>query len=559
VPFFRPTPTPYEPLLWKKLPFEPRARQACEAWALDGYGAPGFVYLFYALKVALYVAGWLGFCALTPSLGPPSELSRFALEPLAFQKAILWSLLFEGSGLGCGSGPLSGRYVPPFAAALHFLRPGTLRLPWLPRVPGLRGHRRTWFDVLLHAGIVAATLRALVAPGIGPAELLPLIVLIPPLALRDRTTFLAFRGEHYFTTIVVFVAAPNFIAGAQAVQLALWFWAGVSKLNHHFPTVVCVMTSNSPFTRIPRLRRLMYRDFPRDLRPSRWAVWSAHAGTALELGVPLVIASAQSREWLIVGLAMMVFLHVFITSNVPMGVPIEWNVMVVYGAFALFWRHPEVHFTDLGVTPLAALLAVALVGLPLVGNLAPQRLSFLVSMRYYAGNWPYSVWLFRGQSYDKLARLTKASAFIYEQAERFYDHATSVGLVGKAMAFRLMHLQGRVLSEALPRAVPVLADYEYLEGEVVAGLALGWNFGDGHLHQEQLLAGVQAECGFLPGELRCVFVEGQALGSDRIAYRICDAASGEVARGEASVRELRERQPWETPGGGARFDDATQS
>jgi hypothetical protein len=77
------------------------------------------------------------------------------------------------------------------------------------------------------------------------------------------------------------------LAGAKAVQLSLWFWAGVSKLNHHFPTVVCVMTSNGPFTRFPWLRRRMYREFPGDLRPSRLATNMAHAGTVLEFSVPL--------------------------------------------------------------------------------------------------------------------------------------------------------------------------------------------------------------------------------------------------------------------------------
>ena len=60
----------------------------------------------------------------------------------------------------------------------------------------------------------------------------------------------------------------DWIAGAKAVQLALWFWAGVSKLNHHFPAVVCVMTSNSPTTPFAALRRRMYRHYPDDLRPS---------------------------------------------------------------------------------------------------------------------------------------------------------------------------------------------------------------------------------------------------------------------------------------------------
>ena len=45
-----------------------------------------------------------------------------------------------------------------------------------------------------------------------------------------------------------------------------------------------------------------------------------------------------------------------------------------------------------------------------------------------------------------------------------------------------MHLEGRPLLEALPRAVDDIDDYEWIEGEVVGGMVLGWNFGDGHLN-----------------------------------------------------------------------------
>jgi hypothetical protein len=241
----------------------------------------------------------------------------------------------------------------------------------------------------------------------------------------------------------------------------------------------------------------------------------------------------------------MLTLHTFITSNVPMGVPIEWNVMVVYGAFALFWAHPDVSPLAIGSAPLAALLVVALVLVPLAGNLVPGRVPFLLAMRYYAGNWAYGVWLFRGESYRKLDKLKKTSPWVYDQLARFYDHPTAVGLVGKVMAFRLMHLHGRALPALIPRAVERLEDYEYLDGEIVAGLVLGWNFGDGHLHREGLLRAVQAQCGFEPGELRCIFVEAQALGGRTLAYRIHDAATGLVDRGELDVASLRARQPWE--------------
>src|SRR4051794_11814546 len=118
-----PTPPPYDPLAWCRRPLDERGRMVCEAWALQGYGTPTAVFAFYAVKIALYIAGWLLWCSLSPSLGGAATVSTWWLRPLAFEKAIVWSLLFEVLGLGCGSGPLTGRYFPPFGGFLYFLRP----------------------------------------------------------------------------------------------------------------------------------------------------------------------------------------------------------------------------------------------------------------------------------------------------------------------------------------------------------------------------------------------------------------------------------------------------
>jgi hypothetical protein len=549
VSLLRPTPPPYEPLAWAKSPFPERARKVCEAWAMQGYGTPPGIFGVYALKIALYVGGWVAFCSASPALGGPGSLGAWWLHPLAFQKAIVWSLLFEVLGLGCGSGPLTGRYFPPVGGFLYFLRPGTTKLPLFPGLPVIGGRTRGALDVLLYFSLVVAAVRVLVSPAPGTADFVPLAVLVPLLGVADKTIFLAARAEHYWVTIACFAFAPTtraWVAGAKAVQLALWFWAGFSKLNHHFPTVVCVMTSNGPLTRFEWLRRRMYRDYPHDLRPSRLATLMAHAGTALELGVPLAFVLTPLGTPPVVAIVLMLLLHGYITSNVPMGVPLEWNVAVVYGAFALFWAHPDVPLAALGSPALEALLIAMLVALPLLGNLAPERLSFLLSMRYYAGNWAYSVWLFRGESYRKLERLTKSSRWVIDQLERFYDRSTAVGLVGKVMGFRLMHLHGRALPALVPRAVERIEDYEWVDGEIVAGLALGWNFGEGHLHNEQLLESVQAQCGFDAGELRCIFVESQPLGRGTLSYRIVDAKTGPVESGQLGVAELRARQPWKS-------------
>jgi hypothetical protein len=78
-------------------------------------------------------------------------------------------------------------------------------------------------------------------------------------------------------------------------------------------------------------------------------------------------------------------------------------------------------------------------------------------------------------------------------------------------------------------------------------MVLGYNFGEGHLHDERLLETVQAQCGFEAGELRCVFVESQPFGRATQAYRIADAKTGVLERGELSVPELCSRQPWQGP------------
>ena len=90
-----------------------------------------------------------------------------------------------------------------------------------------------------------------------------------------------------------------------------------------------------------------------------------------------------------------------------------------------------------------------------------------------------------------------------------------------------------------------LAEYEWVEGEVVAGLVLGWNFGDGHLHDERLLQIVQRACQFQPGELRCLFIESQPLFGSGLDVRLWDAAEGSMHRESVSVDELKERAPWQ--------------
>jgi hypothetical protein len=542
---------------WAARPEGERVRLMCESWATQGFGAPLIAYVFYVAKVAIYVSLWVFFVARSPGIAGFGDIEDWWFTPIAFEKAIVWTLLFEVLGLGCGSGPLTGRYVPPIVGFTHFLRPGTLRLPPFPnRVPLTAGHKRTLVDVLLYAGLIAACVRALLSTDslLAAGDLWPLLVLLAVLGLRDKVVFLAARSEHYATTILVFALAGDdvtvLLAGAMVVQLAIWWGAATSKLNHHFPNVVTIMVSNSPVMVVPALKRAMYRRYPDDLRPSGLAAGLAHGGTVIEYLFPLVLAVSAGGAPTTIALAVMLSFHLFITSCFPMGVPIEWNVVFVYSMFVLFGHWSELSPLDVFDDPLlVVVLAIGLLVGPVYGSLRPDKVSFLPAMRYYAGNWAASLWLFRKGQDERLDEcITKTSKTIPKQLAVLYEQDTIRATEGKLRAFRSMHLHGRALNAVLPRVVDDLDEYSINEGEGTAGVLLGWNFGDGHLHHEQLLAAVQAECGFGPGDLRVLVLESQPFGKPWLHWRIVDAADGQLDEGHIRVADLLDHQPWPEDG-----------
>ena len=217
--FLKPLTPPFKPSEWAQLPFQDRARLACESYAVQGWGFPGAVYFFYAAKIVLYMAGWLAFLSFTPGMGF-GHLDTFGdwwLSGIAFQKAVLWSMLFEGLGLGCGSGPLTARYFPPFTAFLHFLRPGTTKRPMFAEPARPR-------RLPAHAGSTSrSTPRRRCSWSRAREQRVPDGLLIAIAAATScsrcatRRSSSASRGEHYWTMIVVFVLASNWIPAAKAV------------------------------------------------------------------------------------------------------------------------------------------------------------------------------------------------------------------------------------------------------------------------------------------------------------------------------------------------------
>ena len=545
---------PYDPQRLLSAPFPERVRLVCRSWAAQVAPTPAIVMAMYWVKyLVLFIGGWaffVSFSADHPGFASPGS---WAFTAIAFQKAVLWAIFYELSGFGCGSGPMNGRFRPPLGGFLHFLRPGTTKLALFPRARWIGGIRRTWLDVALYAANQLFLLRALLAPELTPDLLLPSFVLIPLLGVVDKTLFLAARAEHYYVALVCLTVASGdalWISACKVLWGAIWFWAATSKLNHHFPSVIMVMMNNGPF--FPKWwKRRLFVSYPDDLRPSALATWMARMGTLTEYALPVVLLTSHNEWVTAVMLAVMVCFHGFIAINNPSGMPIEWNLLMIYGGIFLFGFHPEAQPLAVLASPgLTSFLFLCLFLVPGYGNFFPSRVSFLLAMRYYAGNWAYNIWLIRKGSADKLERLTKASGTMREQLETLLPDATTVEMaLAFSVSHRFMHLEGRPLLEALPRAVDDLDDYEWIDGELIAGLVLGWNFGDGHLNDLQLLRAVQAQCEFEPGELRVVMVESQPLFGRTMQWKIADAADGVLERGETEIASVRDLPPW--PSGAA--------
>jgi hypothetical protein len=142
------------------------------------------------------------------------------------------------------------------------------------------------------------------------------------------------------------------------------------------------------------------------------------------------------------------------------------------------------------------------------------------------------------------AAIKKSAPLVVQQLTTLYGAETAELLLYKGLAFRALHSHGRALGGLMPRAVDDLEDYQVREGEFVAGALLGWNFGDGHLHDGQLLAAVQERCHFAPGQLRIITLESQSFWRPRQHYRILDAATGVLEEGWVNVSDMISRQPW---------------
>ena len=548
---------------WSKKPRAERVVPMVRHIAENGFGTPLIMHVMYGIKIALYIlGGWL-FAWSTNGIVGFTNVAAWWTEPIVFEKAVLYTMLFEVVGLGCCFGPLAGRYFPPMGSILYWLRPGTIRLPpWPDRVPLTKGNDRTPFDALLYGILLALLVLGLVSDGSGPIPALGTAIGVVPrwqtvailtvlavIGLRDKVIFLAARGEVYAPLALVFLfPGADIVAGAKVVFMVIWLGAATSKLNRHFPFVISTMLANNPFIPSGALKRALFKRYPDDLRPSGLAGFIAHFSTAVEGLVPLLLFLSHGGWPTTIAAFVMIAFHLNILMAFPMGVPLEWNVFMIFGVLWLFVAHARLGLSDLANPLPIAILFTIIAGTVVIGNLLPRKVSFLPGMRYYAGNWDTTVWCVKPSADEKFRIGSRALGPMYHlQLERLYKTKEEVLVpIHLAFAFRGMNTHGRALYTLVHRALAGYDedDYNLCEGENLCSMVLGWNFGDGHMHNECLIDALQQRCGFEPGDVRVVILDAQPIHIQRQEYRLVDAATGEFERGYVEVDDMVTTQPW---------------
>lgn len=548
---------------WSKGTRAERIVPMARHWAEVGFGTPVVMHLFYVVKILLYaLVGWL-IVLSTSGIDGFTNVADWYHEPIVYQKVVFYTMLFEIVGLGCGFGPLNNRFFPPMGSVLYWLRPRTIRLPpWPNRVPLTAGDSRTPFDVALYGALLVALLFALFSDGTGPipeigsevgvlpvwqtATIIGLLVLA---GLRDKVLFLAARGEVYGSLAVCFLfSGADIIIAAKLVCLVIWIGAATSKLNKHFPFVISTMMSNNPVIRPRSIKRKFFEHFPDDLRPGRASRVLAHFSTAIEMLVPLVLFFSHGGWPTAIAAFVMLVFHFGILSAIPMGVPLEWNVFMMFSVLALFVGNAGIGIGDLQ-SPWPIVLFAVVAGTVVIGNLFPRKVSFLPGMRYYAGNWDTTLWCVKPSASDKITNgIVAIASMPAAQMEKFYGSKETAEMYQyMGYAFRSFNTHGRAMFTLAHRLMADgnEADYVLTDGERICSTAIGWNFGDGHMHNEQLIAALQKRCHFEPGEVRVLILDAQPIHKQRQEYRLVDAATGEFERGYVMVADMITRQPWD--------------
>lgn len=510
---------------WDSLSYRDRFRSYFQASAAANYTLP--VFPIVIITIVLGLVWFAVFWYLVRD-----EAQAFFSER-NMRKFILYNVLHGVLGFGASSGPLGVKFKVPFGlAAMMFLTPGTLCSPLLPGVVGLV-QRTPGKRSLLQVGLYFAYVSALVYAMGDPSVLRVTIVnlLLAAATVGDFTIFLASRGEHY-GYMMICMSFPDWIAGCQWVQLVMWIMVGFSKCGPWFKYVVQALLKDAIWTPLLPANfsaRLLNRDVENgDYTPSWFAHCLAALGALGEWAFPLCcVLGAPGSTVNTVGVFGMIAYHSFIWCTLPTASVFEWQYYTIVMTYFLYRLHPIALPTS---TPLLVFLTIVLLVLPIVGQLRPTLVPFLLAYRQYAGNWRMGTFLLRKSAKAKFDKLkTYESIYYWESAPKeMGGERADFKVMAPAMVVPQFRGQFSIMEAFFEKTGTHVDDFFIAGSFVFVNAVMGWNLGGGWEYNRECWREAFVEiCGLEPGDAYLMQPEPvEALPPYNLAYRVMDMAKG---------------------------------
>lgn len=494
---------------WKPMSFRDRVKICNDKFLRDNgiMPVPAFI-ATYASIGALWWAGVVFF--LDPAQPFFSDLNM--------KRFLLYSILHSILGFGATSSFLGQRFK--FAVGgpgIHFLWPGTICSPLFPSVvsyvnpvPG----QRSMLAVLCFIAYAFSLLHELLSPE--PSAVIP-VMLMAICTIFDYNIFSASRGEHYGYFLVCMLF-PDWLHGWQCVQLALWSWAGVGKIGPWFQPVIPFITKDSVYTwLLPKqlMCKLLVKDYPNDLNPSKLSTVLAYSGATLEVLFPLCCStSVYLLRYL--GAYGMICYHCFIGACMPFASVFEWNYSCMILSYFLFCQH---ELTLPSSPALQGFLLLVLIVIPVVGQLNPSLMPFLLAYRPYMGNWRFGWYVVHNKGLSKHQKLKSTEdPFCGKNAVWMYSWFAYFGLPVQ-QSIRTFHYWDYMVAGMMmtvPAYRPFISiieklcqengwdidDVNFTHSESYQNQVFGFSLGTGWIStRECVRKAFNAICGFEKGEM----------------------------------------------------------
>jgi len=484
--------------IWKGLSFRERVRAYYDVvTTAQGNDFPLLVYTYYVIKMSVYTFLFYYFLLEEGPVFTKNNAIRF----------LIYNIIQDATGCASTNGALGFRNGMPFVTWYNFVTPGSLCSPLIGN-----NSKRSVMLVGLYVAYILALARCLFFVDV--IETLDIAYILLPLAIItpfDLTVMLASRGEHYIYMLFCCLF-PNWLTGCQIVQFSLWTWAGIAKLGPWFAYCITQMVPNTPL--------LMWLDvIPLILNgaePSDLGKLVATFGRLSECFMGLLCLIPATRY---LGVFVTCGFHSFIISMMPFASVFEWNFCTIF--FSLFLYGANDFQPTRDVTPASYLMFVFLFAvcfaIPLIGNLQPDKVPFLLAYRPYTGNWHFTWLIFphREKVVKKLKQLkTLDSPVVEDDLKKIFGdklaHYNKYYLTGTLLHYPNFRGILPVCEKLIEENGWTADEFHIQMQEEWVNCCLGWSLGNGWLVQKSVMEGMQDTCKF--DKKQCYIIRVHALG-----------------------------------------------